>query len=74
MIEITCCRTGVRMNLNFGHKGKFKRRFDSLSSLALFIHNAGRRLFYPHIRDELNKEQRRLLQNKLIALYRKHDE
>ena len=70
MIEITCCRMGVRTNLNFGHKGKFKRQFKDLRSLALFIDKAGGKLFYPSLRKELTREQRRLLSEKLCSLWR----
>ena len=70
MIKITCCRQGKFPKNNLGVKGTFIKEFDNMQQLAVFVRGSNS-LFFPKIREELNRKQYKELVNKLESLRRK---
>ena len=69
MYKITCCRIGKRVyRQNREKKGCFIKSFNTLSEIALFIHNARGSLFFPYILKEFTKKERIILLRKIDAI------
>lgn len=69
MYKITCCRQGKRIyRQNREKKGCFIKSFNTLSEIALFIHNSSSSLFFPHILQELTKKEKIILLKKIDAI------
>ena len=66
MYKITCCRAGKWPKANRCKKGCFVREFDSLYDFANFTNKSYPNLFYPYIRKELTKEERRWLKKRTM--------
>lgn len=71
MIRITCCRQGKFPKNNLGVKGTFIKEFDNMQQLAVFVRSSFNSLFFPKIKEELNRKQYKELVNKLESLRRK---
>ena len=71
MIRITCCRQGKFLKNNLGLKGIFIKEFDNMQQLATFVRGSFNSLFFPKIKEELNRKQDKELVNKLESLGRK---
>lgn len=71
MIRITCCRLGRFPRNNIEKKGTFIKEFDNMQQLAVFVRGSFKSLFFPKIKEELNRKQHRELVGKLQSLERK---
>lgn len=71
MIRITCCRLGKFSKNNLDVKGIFIKEFDNMQQLAVFVRSSFNSLYFPKIKEELNRKQYKELVDKLESLRRK---
>ena len=71
MIKLTCCRIGKYPKYNYHYKGWFIKEFETLNEVAMWLYKSKNNFILPNIKKELNRNQIKSLEYKMIALRRK---
>lgn len=71
MYIITCVRYGKYPRFNLKCKGEFKKEFETLSELAIFMTKNSNSLCFPKLFKELNSQEWKILSKKIRSCQRK---